>query len=313
MNYLNNKIIEYSKNVLGFDFIEFAKPELLISEVNYLENWLKHGLHGNMTWLERNIEKRIDVKQILPSTKTVIVLAKNYYNNFQQNDKPDVGKISKYAWGRDYHKVLGNKLKLLDKFLKELSENVENKWYVDTGPIMEKQWAVKAGLGWMGKHTNIITREIGSWIFLSVVLTNLQIDTGSPIEDFCGDCTKCIDACPTDALFEPYKLDSNKCISYLTIELKPNLEINPDLSKNFKNWIFGCDICQDVCPWNKFQKLSEEPDFKPRVNLLNFNLEELLNMEEDEFNLKFEGSPIKRTKHSGIKRNIESIKVHHKK
>jgi len=305
MRLTNEIVIEKAKRI-GFDLVGFAKAEELIGETENLKKWLELKYHGDMEYMERNLEKRNDVSKILPGVKSVISLALNYYTNEQYSNKKDKGKISRYAWGKDYHLIIWEKLEQLENELKEIDPEFESKSYVDTGPVMDKAWAVKAGLGWLGKHTNVINKEIGSWFFIATVFTNYEFEYSSVITDHCGSCTACIDACPTGAIVEEYLLDSGKCISYLTIENKKEI---PDKFKDqFDNWIFGCDICQDVCPWNiKFAEATLNSGFLPKNKEI--NLSEITNMSEEEFRERFSDSPVKRTKLKGLKRNAIFVKT----
>jgi epoxyqueuosine reductase len=298
-------IIDKAKE-LGFDLVGFAKYQMLKEETSALEEWLNNKYNAGMAYMERNIEKRKDVKQILESTKSIISLGMNYYVDEQFEDDKDVGKVSKYAWGRDYHFTIWEKLDELSGYLKKENPKIGLKTYVDTGPTMDKIWAVKSGLGWQGKHSNIISKELGSWFFIATILINQEFDDyDSSMADFCGTCTACIDACPTNAIVEEYVVDANKCISYLTIENKN--EIPNEFLGKFENWIFGCDICQDVCPWNKkFSKQTNIIDFLNAENKT-LNLQEILEMENREFKQKFKESPILRTKLKGLKRNAEFL------
>lgn len=262
--------------------------------------WLDNGFNASMEYMKRNFEKRQDVKQILPSAKSVISLALNYYTPNQHSTDSNTGKISRYAWGRDYHLIIWEKLSLLEEYFRSLDENFESKSYVDTGPVMDKAWAVRSGIGWLGKNSNVINKEIGSWFFIANIITNHEFDYSEPITDFCGSCTACLDACPTNAIVQPYIVDANRCISFLTIENKG--EISNEFKGKFDNWIFGCDVCQDVCPWNKkFSEPTMLQEFQPKGT--NLVLDEVINMNEEEFKVKFETSPIKRAKLSGLKRN----------
>ncbi len=288
---------------LGFDLVGFAPAERMEEEGVRYEEWLARGYNGSMGWMERNVERREDIRKTLPSSRSVIVVAKNYYTPHEHSDDPEHAKISRYAWGRDYHNILPKKLKKLHGFIQEQVPEAEGRWYVDTGPILEKQWAVRAGLGWMGKHTNVITKELGSWVFLGVYLSSLEFEYDDPIADFCGSCTACLNACPTDAFPEPYVLDATKCISYITIEELPKETIPEELGKKFENWVFGCDICQDVCPWNRFQQETDEPDFQPRPGTLELTLRQVLDMSDEEFAERFQGSPVRRAKAEGFRRN----------
>ncbi|MCE2504080.1 MAG: tRNA epoxyqueuosine(34) reductase QueG [Chlorobi bacterium] len=303
---ITESIRSYALNELGFDLLGFTPAERLTEEGVRLEEWLARGYHGSMKWLEQNPERRINPKEIVPSARSVIVVAKNYYTPHQHSDEPDHVKISRYAWGRDYHRVLPIKLKKLHQYIQSFAPDAENRWYVDAGPVMEKVWAVRAGLGWLGKHTNVITRTHGSWVFLGVMITSLKLDYTDPIPDFCGSCTRCIDACPTDAITQPYLVDANKCISYVTIEQHPKEQLDPEFAEKFDRWIFGCDICQDVCPWNKFQQPTDEPDFEPRPGRIDLTFDRILAMSDEEFEEQFRGSPIMRTKREGLRRNALS-------
>jgi len=290
---------------LGFSGTGIARVELLNEEENHLREWLARGCHASMQWMERDVDKRIDVTKILPNAKSVISVALNYYTPTQHFENPLLGKISRYAWGDDYHLVLTKRLEKYYEFIKSEIPGVEGRIYVDTGPVMDKTWAVRAGIGWMGKHTNIITRNFGSWIFLGEILIDAELEYDLPMLDYCGDCTSCIDACPTQAIIQPYVVDSNKCISYLTIEHRGDLP--KEIVTNFDNWTYGCDICQDVCPWNRFQKETKEPAFQPRKENIAPKLTELAEMNQEEFSRLFQGSSIKRTKHSGLVRNAKAV------
>jgi epoxyqueuosine reductase len=299
----NDILIEYSKS-LGFDLIGFAPAEKLFSEAEHLSEWLQKKFNAGMTYMERNYEKRLDVNEILPGARSVISLGLNYYKNNTYSNSEDHGKVSRYAWGKDYHFIMWEKLDSLLKKLKEIDPAFEAVSYADTGPVMDKAWAVRAGLGWLGKHTNVINKEMGSWFFIAAIITNYEFTYSPMVEDFCGSCTACLDACPTNAL-TPYFLDANKCISYLTIENKG--DIPREFNGKFDNWIFGCDICQEVCPWNKkFSVESSVDEFQPEN--ITISLEEAAKMDEQEFNLRFKESPIKRTKLKGLKRNAAFLK-----
>lgn len=298
---ITNQIIIEKARELGFDLIGFAKAERLDKETDRLMEWLKIGYHSGMEYMNRNLEKRRDVKLILNDARSVISLALNYYTEHKHKNEKDLGKISRYAWGKDYHLIIWEKLELLEEYLKEMDPNFNCISYVDTGPVMDKAWAVRAGIGWLGKHTNVINRELGSWFFIANVISNQEFDYNEIIPDHCGTCRACIDACPTNAIVQEYVVDSNKCISYLTIENKG--EINKEFKDKFDNWLFGCDICQDVCPWNnKFSTLTREKEFEP-VHGTELKLTEVINFTEQEFINRFETSPIKRAKISGLKRN----------
>lgn len=290
---------------LGFHKIGIATAEALSEEGDRLQEWLARGYQASMQWMEKNTEKRIDPRNIVRDAQSVISVAVNYYTPFQHRSANDEGKISRYAWGDDYHDIVTERIQLLFDCIKQMEPAMEGRYYVDTGPVMDKVWAAKAGIGWQGKHTNLITKEYGSWVFLGEIITNLKLDADTPMEDFCGSCTACIDACPTDAIREPYIVDSNKCISYLTIEHRG--QIAESLGRNFEQWVYGCDICQDVCPWNRFQQESGVKEFQPREWNKNPQLEELQNISQEEFIRRFKGSPIKRTKREGIIRNAAVV------
>ena len=303
---LTNEIVIEKAKAIGFDLVGFAKAELLKSESEKLEEWLMRGYQAGMSYMERNQKKRIDVSQILPEAKSIISLAVNYYTDHQYTNNPAYGKVSRYAWGKDYHLIIWEMLERLEKELKKIDQAFESKSYIDTGPVMDKAWAVRSGIGWLGKNTNVINKELGSWIFIANIITNYEFDYTSSIPDFCGSCTACIDACPTDAIVQEYVIDSNKCISYLTIENKG--ELSQEFKGKFDNWLFGCDICQDVCPWNyKFAKQTVVSDFNPNNNNEEISLQEILNMPEKDFRERFLESPILRAKLSGLKRNAEFL------
>jgi epoxyqueuosine reductase len=254
-----------------------------------------------MEWMAHNVEKRIDPRAIVPGARSVICVAMNYYTDVAHSDDPEVGKISRYAWGDDYHIIMTERLERLQQAVRELEPSARTKLYVDTGPVMDKAWAARAGIGWLGKHTNIITTDFGSWVFLGEIITDLALVYDEPIADRCGTCRACIDACPTGALDEPYVLDSTKCISYWTIEHRG--EIPASLAAQFEHWVYGCDICQDVCPWNSFQQPTPEDAFMPRPWNVAPRLDELASLSKEEFQARVRRSPVKRTKHEGLTRN----------
>ncbi|MFC2088846.1 tRNA epoxyqueuosine(34) reductase QueG [Calditrichota bacterium] len=276
------------------------------SKSNLLEKWLINGFQGDMSWMENHKEKRKNILQFFPETKSIISVAHNYYSPEKHSNRTSVAKISRYAWGEDYHRIMKKKLKKALIEIKKL-EKINGRICVDTAPIMEKLWAEKAGIGWQGKHTNIITKEFGSWVFLGEILIDRELVYDNPVEDFCGKCTKCIDFCPTNAIIAPYVLDSNRCISYLTIEYgdKP---IPKNLAPKMQNWIFGCDICQDVCPWNKFQKTTDEQRYFPNKANVKSELKELENIAEKEYTLRFKKSPLSRLGWKNFIRNVKTVK-----
>jgi len=304
---LTNEIVIQKAKTVGFDLVGFAKTDVLENESNNLKVWLNKNYQGGMDYMERNFDKRKDVKQILPNAKSIISLGLNYYTPESHSNDDAKGKITRYAWGNDYHLIIWSMLDELEVELKKLDPNFESISYVDTGPVMDKAWAVRSGIGWLGKHTNVINREIGSWFFIANIIANYEFNYSEPIPDFCGTCTACIDACPTNAIVQEYVVDANKCISYLTIENKN--EISEEFKGKFDNWLFGCDICQDVCPWNqKFPVESLLKDFHPQNKEL--TLDVVIEMNEEEFKTKFQTSPIKRAKLSGMKRNALHLKKH---
>jgi epoxyqueuosine reductase len=302
---LTNEMVSQKAKQVGFDLIGFAKADVLENESNNLKEWLNKKYQAGMDYMSKNFDKRKDVRKIIPEAKSIISLGLNYYTPEEYSNQKNKGKISRYAWGKDYHLIIWSMLNELEEELKKIDPQFECISYVDTGPVMDKAWAVRAGLGWLGKHTNVINREIGSWFFIANIITNYEFDYAEKIPDFCGTCTACIDACPTKAIVQEYVVDANKCISYLTIENKK--EIANEFNGKFDNWLFGCDICQDVCPWNqKFPVETLVKDFLPQNKELNLN--KILGMNEEEFKEKFKASPVKRAKLSGLKRNASFLK-----
>jgi epoxyqueuosine reductase len=288
---------------LGFSHVGVAAARALEPEGGRLSAWLARGFHAGMKWMERSPERRIDPRNVLRGAKSVIVVAMNYYTDVSHPEAPGTGKISRYAWGDDYHDIVGTRLDRLKTWLRERAPSAEALAYVDTGPVMEKAWAARAGVGWIGKHGNVITRNMGSWVFLGVIITTLELDPDGPATDHCGTCTRCIEACPTDAIVLPGVVDSARCISYLTIEHRG--EIAGDVAGQFEGWIYGCDICQDVCPWNvKFATPTSEPGFRPREGNRAPVLDAWAAMDASEFSRRFSKSPIKRTKLAGLLRNV---------
>jgi epoxyqueuosine reductase len=294
---------------LGFSKAGIAKAEPLGEEGQHLREWLYRGYQGTMDWMTRSVEKRIDPANVVAGAKSVICVAMNYYTPVQHRADSAVGKISRYAWGDDYHDILIDRLKQLWAWMQQEFPGVDGRYYVDTGPVMDKVWAERSGLGWIAKHSNVITQEYGSWVFLGELITTLELECDAPATDHCGTCTMCIEACPTYAIVEPYVVDANKCISYLTIEHKG--EIVGEETEHFENWIYGCDICQDVCPWNhKSSAETHETAFAPRAWNIAPELENWKTMAQEEFTSKFRKSPIKRTRLEGLKRNIRIVLEH---
>ncbi len=291
----------------GFNKVGIVGAALLEDEGRRLKEWLARGYHGEMRWMAREVEKRIDPHAIFPPARSVVVVALNYYTPHQHQQSSTTGKVSRYAWGDDYHDVVKTKLASLLSWIREQQPEVEGKICVDIQPAMDKAWAVRAGLGWLGKHTNVITPEFGSWVFIGELLLNLELDCDDEeIEDHCGTCTLCIDACPTLAITEPYVVDSNKCISYATIELRAP-ELPEEIEDKLTGWLYGCDICQDVCPWNRFETATGEAGFAPREGNVNADLTDILGLTPEAYAARFRGSAMKRTKLTGLQRNARAI------
>ncbi|MEO7658948.1 MAG: tRNA epoxyqueuosine(34) reductase QueG [Pyrinomonadaceae bacterium] len=294
---------------IGFQKIGIVPAAPLVEEGSRLRTWLERGFHGQMAWLEREPEKRSDPRFLFPPAKSVIVVALNYFTGHHHEKNAEMGKISRYAWGDDYHDVVREKLTELLSWIKSENADADGKICVDTAPMMDKAWAVRAGLGWIGKHSNLITTDVGSWFFIGEILLNLELDYGEAIvDDHCGTCTACIDACPTGAIVEPYVVDSRKCISYATIELRDE-KLPSDVEDNLEGWFYGCDICQDVCPWNRFETQTAESRFEPRNSETSLQLDEVLGMTPESYAERFRRTAIKRAKLPGLKRNAEALKT----
>lgn len=306
---INNKekytqIIKAESKRLGFLSCGISKAAFLEEEAPRFESWLKNGHHGEMKFMEDYFDKRLDPLLLVDGAKSVVSLLINYYPSEVQNK--DSYKISKYAYGKDYHNVIKKKLKKLLTALRTEIGEISGRAFIDIAPIMDKAWAAKSGLGWIGKHSNLITQQVGSFYFIAELIIDLELDYDHPTTDHCGTCTACIDACPTQAIIEPYKVDGSKCISYYTIELKDNLPV--EAKGKMEDWMFGCDICQDVCPWNKFSKPHSEPLFNPNQELLSFSKKDWEEITEETFEEVFKGTPIKRTQYKGLTRNINFLK-----
>jgi epoxyqueuosine reductase len=288
----------------GFHKVGIAQAKIL-DHSNYLEEWLFKKCHGAMHWMENYADKRMDIFKLYPEAKSIVSVAHNYYTNHHHVNNPEKGKISRYAWGRDYHKIIKKKLKQVLQQIKKLDSAIDGRLFVDTAPIQDKLWAQEAGIGWQGKNTNILTREMGSWIFLGEIVLNCELESDSPATEFCGSCCACIEACPTKAL-EPYRLDANKCLSYLTIEYW-NQSIPDEYAEKMNNWIFGCDVCQDVCPWNKFAKETDEQSYQPADGNQEPDLKNLAELNEEKFKKRFGKSPVIRAKHQNFIRNVKTV------
>ena len=298
-------LIKAEAKRLGFMSCGISKAEFLEQEAPRLENWLNQNMHGEMSYMENHFDKRLDPTKLVDGSKSVVSLLLNYYPSELQRE--DSFKISKYAYGTDYHFVIKEKLKLLLQFIQQEIGEVAGRAFVDSAPVLDKAWAAKSGLGWIGKNSNLLTKQVGSFYFIAELIVDLELDYDTPVTDHCGSCTACIDACPTQAIVEPYKVDGSKCISYFTIELKNEL---PNSYKDqFDDWMFGCDVCQDVCPWNKFSKAHSEPLFDPNPQLLNNSKKEWEELTKETFDEIFKKSAVKRTKFEGLKRNIDFLKV----
>ena len=301
----NTQIIKAISKTLGFDFCGIAKAEKLDDDARRLERWLHSGRHGNMKYMENYFDLRIDPTKLVPGARSVITLLLNYSPSQQQ--RKDAPQVSKYAYGKDYHEVIREKLKVFLQMIKENIGNVHGRGFADSAPVLEKSWAQKSGLGWIAKNGNLITRQQGSFFFIATLITDLELEYDDPfVKDYCGSCTRCIDACPTDAILDDKVIDGSKCISYFTIELKDML-IPEKMKGQFANKMFGCDICQDVCPWNRFSKPATEAAFTPLPQILNFTTSDWEELTEESFKIIFKDSPLKRSKYAGIKRNLKFI------
>jgi epoxyqueuosine reductase len=297
------QIIKTQAKNLGFDFCGIAKAEFLEEEAFKLEAWLNKNYHGQMSYMSNHFDKRLDPTKLVEGAKTVVSLIYNYFPEKTLPNGPDDYKLAKYAYGEDYHFVIKDKLKSFLKLLQEQIGDFGGRAFVDSAPIMERQWARKSGLGWLGKNSLLLNQQMGSFFFLAELIIDLEAAPDAPIlKDYCGTCTKCIDACPTEAIVQPGLVDGSKCISYFTIELKD--QIPTEVKGKFENWVFGCDICQDVCPWNRFSKPHQEPAFHPHSDLKDMSKKDWEEITEDTFNKVFKKSAVKRTKYSGFLRNI---------
>jgi epoxyqueuosine reductase len=305
---IKNKI-KSKANEIGFANIGFAKFELLDSEIKYYKEWLNKKYNASMDYLERTIDKRHNISLLLEGAKTIIVTATNYYQSMNYSNSIENVKIARYALGNDYHFVIKNMQNELINFIKGFYPNANFKNYVDTGSILERQWAVRAGLGWQGKNGLVISRNIGSWFFIGIIITDIEFESDNQIPNYCGTCRKCIDACPTNAIVNPSVIDANKCISYWTIAAKHNLDIPETINTHNPNWLFGCDICQEVCPWNKkLQQNTRIKEFLVKNYENEISLLHLIDITNEEFNKIFKNSAIKAIKSEGLKRNLQALK-----
>lgn len=308
--HMNSNRVFFSEQIkneakrLGFLSCGIAKAGFLEAEAPRLERWLKNGFQGEMHYMENHFDKRLDPTLLVDGAKSVISLLLNYYPESTQN--PESYQISKYAYGQDYHFVIKDKLKELLHFIQNEIGEVNGRAFVDSAPVLDKAWAAKSGLGWIGKNANLITQKTGSFYFIAELIVDLELDYDTPTTDHCGTCTACIDACPTQAIVAPYVVDGSKCISYFTIELKDQLP--PEMKGAWNDWMFGCDVCQDVCPWNRFAKPHQEPAFNPHPDLLQLTKKDWEEITEDTFRKVFKNSAVKRTKYEGLKRNIDFLK-----
>ena len=325
-----NRVTDHSLQIkqagrdIGFDVVGIAGIEQVDSSTRHhtknhespdrfssllysrLMTWLNSGYHGTMNWMARTPEKRADPERVLPGCRSIICVGINYFTPHVADEQPGNGRIARYAWGKDYHRVLDKGLKQLEQFIHSIEPDARTRRYVDTGPVMEKAWAQQAGLGWIGKHTNLVSPQFGSWLLLGEILTTLDLDPDDSGTDMCGTCSLCIKACPTGAITEPYVVDATKCVSYLTIEYPGTQDsIEPRLRRQIGNRIFGCDDCLDICPYNNMATPSKESAFEPTVRTQAPNLENFLEITEEDFNRTFQGSPIRRAKYAGLRRNVE--------
>lgn len=301
----NTAFIKKTSLDLGFDFCGIAKAGKLDEDAQKLETWLQKGMHGKMHYMENYFDLRIDPSRLVPGAKSVITLLMNYYPS--QKQQPGAPRISKYAYGKDYHTVIKTKLNVFIELIKKEIGEIHGRGFVDSAPVLERTWARISGLGWVGKNGNLINKQSGSFYFIATLITDLKLEYDDPFaKDFCGTCTRCIDACPTDAILPGKIVDGSKCISYFTIELKDML-IPSEMKGKFDNWVFGCDTCQDVCPWNRFSKATKEDGFEPIPEILNLSTKEWAEMTEESFKKIFKDSPISRTKFKGLQRNLKFI------
>ena len=292
---------------LGFDACGISEAVHLDEEARRLEQWLREGRHGTMGWMAGHFDKRVDPRKLVDGAKSVISVLHNYYQPIEHPHDERLGKISRYAWGDDYHDVMKERLYMLFDWMQEHIGEVGGRAFVDSAPVLDKVWAKRSGLGWIGKHSNLINRSLGSFFFIGELIVDLPLAYDESIPDYCGSCTRCIDACPTDAIYQPYVVDANRCISYITIEHRED-DIAVELQDQLDNWIFGCDVCQDVCPWNKFKRPTTEERYHPRAGMVDTSLETWMELDLETFRRQFRKNPVKRAKFEGFKRNIRMVR-----
>jgi len=302
--------IKQTAQKLGFDYCGISKADFLADEAPRLEAWLNKGMQGQMRYMENHFDKRLDPRLLVDGARSVVSLLLNYFPGEERQPAAQTVKVSKYAYGTDYHFVIKEKCKTFIELLKKEIGDINGRCFVDSAPVLDKAWAQKSGLGWIGKNANLINKDGGSFFFVAELILDIELEYDGPIKDFCGTCTKCIDACPTQAIVDPYVVDGSKCISYFTIELKEN--IPNDHKGKFDNWAFGCDICQDVCPWNRFSKAHNEPLFNDQSGFLKWDEKQWREISEEVFAKTFKNSAVKRTGYKGLKRNIEFIHLNKK-
>ena len=301
----HTKFIKEKAQELGFSYCGISKADFLEDEAQQLETWLKRSYNGKMSYMENHFDKRLDPRLLVDGAKSVVSLLLNYHTDELQQDE-SAPKLSKYAFGEDYHYVIKDKLKVFLEDIQSVIGEVSGRVFVDSAPVMDKAWAKKSGLGWVGKNSNLIHPKQGSFFFIAELILDLELEADGPIKDYCGTCTRCIDACPTDAIVEPYVVDGSKCISYLTIELKDAI-LPTEFKGKMDNWMFGCDVCQDVCPWNRFAKKHQEPRFNPNDKLLSLSQTDWKELTNEVFSELFKLSAVKRTKFDGLQRNIQFL------
>ncbi|MEP7163996.1 MAG: tRNA epoxyqueuosine(34) reductase QueG [Ferruginibacter sp.] len=301
----HSSFIKRSANDLGFDYCGISKAVFLNEDARRLESWLQKGMHGNMQYMENYFDLRVDPAKLVPGARSVVTLLLNYFPEVKQTISSP--KIAKYAYGNDYHDVIRSKLKTLIELIRSEAGEVNGRGFVDSAPVLERTWAQKSGLGWIGKNGNLINKQQGSYFFIATLIIDMVLDYDDVfVKDYCGTCTRCIDSCPTDAILPDKVVDGSKCISYFTIELKDAL-IPENMKGQFDHWLFGCDVCQDVCPWNRFSRPTSETKFTPIPEILNFSTADWEALTEESFKIIFHDSAIKRTKYKGIKRNLQFI------